>query len=136
MFIHFGVYSELGGVWQGKPVTRGYSEQIQAHAGIMTDIYDEVPDQFNPAKWNADEIASLAKKAGMRSIVITSKHHDGFCMYHSAYTRFNIVDASPFKRDVIGELSAACKKAGLKFGLYYSLIDYRIHPFASIINEC
>ena len=131
MFIHFGVYSGLGGVWQGKPITRGYSEQIQAHAGIMTDVYDDVPSSFNPVNWNADEIASLAKKAGMKSIVITSKHHDGFCMYHSAYTRFNIVDATPYKRDVIKELSIACQKAGLCFGLYYSLIDYRLHPIAS-----
>lgn len=131
MFIHFGVYSELGGVWQGKPVTRGYSEQIQAHAGILTDIYDEVPSAFNPTKWNADEIAALAKKSGMRSVVITAKHHDGFCMYHTATTRFNVVDATPFKRDIIGELSAACKKAGLHFGLYFSLIDYRLHPIAN-----
>ena len=131
MFIHFGIYSELGGVWQGKPVTQGYSEQIQAHAGILTDIYDELPASFNPLNWNADSIASLAKRAGMRSIVITSKHHDGFCMYHSAYTRFNVVDATPFKRDVIQELSIACRKAGLHFGLYYSLIDYKLHPMAS-----
>ncbi len=131
MFIHFGVYSGLGGVWEGKPVTRGYSEQIQAHAGILTDIYDDVPAQFNPANWNAAEIAALAKKAGMRSIIITSKHHDGFCMYKSAWTRFNIVDATPFKRDIIKELADACKKVGLNFGLYYSLIDYRIHPIAS-----
>ena len=131
MFIHFGVYSELGGFWQGKAITRGYSEQIQAHAGILTDIYDELPASFNPVNWNADSIASLAKQAGMRSIVITSKHHDGFCMYHSAYTRFNVVDATPFKRDVIRELSIACQKAGLHFGLYYSLIDYRLHPIAS-----
>jgi alpha-L-fucosidase len=131
MFIHFGVYSELGGVWQGKPVTRGYSEQIQAHAGILTDIYDEVPSSFNPVKWDAAEIVSLAKKAGMRSIVITSKHHDGFCMYHSAYTRFNVLDATLFKRDIIGELAGACRKSGINFGLYYSLIDYRLHPMAS-----
>jgi alpha-L-fucosidase len=131
MFIHFGVYSGLGGVWEGKQITRGYSEQIQAHAGILTDIYDEVPSQFNPVKWNASEIVSLAKKAGMRSIIITSKHHDGFCMYKSAWTRFNIVDATPFKRDIIGELADACKKEGLNFGLYFSLIDYRIHPIAS-----
>jgi len=130
MFIHFGVYSGLGGVWQGKPVTRGYSEQIQAHAGILTDVYDELPATFQPAKWNADSIAFLAKQAGMRSIVITSKHHDGFCLYHSAYTRFNVVDASPFKRDIISELSMACRKAGLHFGLYFSLIDYRLHPIA------
>lgn len=131
MFIHFGIYSELGGVWDGKPVTRGYSEQIQAHAGIYTDVYDDVPSRFNPTKWDANEITSLARKAGMRSIVITSKHHDGFCMFHTATTRFNVVDASPFKRDFIKELSDACKKAGLRFGLYFSLIDYRLHPWAN-----
>ena len=131
MFIHFGVYSELGGVWQGKPVENGYSEQIHATAGIMADDYEKVPALFNPVNWNADTIAALAKKAGMRSIVITSKHHDGFCMYKTATTRFNVVDATPFKRDVIGELSEACKRAGLNFGLYYSLIDYTLHPFTS-----
>jgi len=131
MFIHFGVYSELGGVWKGKPIENGYSEQIHATAGIMADDYEKVPSGFNPINWNADEIAALAKKAGMRSIVITSKHHDGFCMYKTATTRFNVVDATPFKRDVIKELSEACKKAGLNFGLYYSLIDYTLHPFTS-----
>lgn len=131
MFIHFGVYSELGGVWQGKPVENGYSEQIHATAGIMADDYEKVPSGFNPINWNADTVATLAKKAGMRSIVITSKHHDGFCMYKTATTRFNVVDATPFKRDVIKELSEACKKAGLNFGLYYSLIDYTLHPFTS-----
>jgi alpha-L-fucosidase len=131
MFIHFGAYSELGGVWKGRPVENGYSEQIHATAGIMADDFEKVPASFNPVNWNADAIASLAKKAGMHSVVITSKHHDGFCMYKTATTRFNIVDATPFKRDVIGELSKACKKAGLNFGLYFSLIDYTLHPFTS-----
>ncbi len=131
MFIHFGVYSELGGVWCGKSVKNGYSEQIHATAGIMADDYEKVPARFNPINWNADTIAALAKKGGMRSIVITSKHHDGFCMYKTATTRFNVVDATPFKRDVIRELSQACKRAGLNFGLYYSLIDYTLHPFTS-----
>jgi len=131
MFIHFGVYSELGGVWRGKPVKNGYSEQIHATAGIMADDYEKVPSSFNPVNWNADSITALAKKGGMRSIVITSKHHDGFCMYKTATTRFNVVDATPFKRDVIRELSEACKKVELNFGLYYSLIDYTLHPFTS-----
>lgn len=131
MFIHFGIYSELGGVWQGKPNDNGYSEQIQARAGIMANVYEEVATQFNPVNWNADTIVALAKRAGMRSIVITSKHHDGFCMYKSAYTRFNVVDATPFKRDVLKELSDACKKGGINFGLYFSLIDYTLHPFTS-----
>jgi len=135
MFIHWGaIYSTLGGVWEGKPVTRGYSEQIQAHAGIYSDTYGAVAKQFRAPYWNADSIVLLAKAAGMRSIVITSKHHDGFCMFHSAYTDYNVVDATPFGRDVIRELSDACHRHGLRFGLYFSLIDWHFpqaYPISS-----
>lgn len=135
MFIHWGaIYSTLGGVWDGKPVTRGYSEQIQSHAGIYSDTYGNVAKRFNPSHWNADSIAILAKKAGMRSIVITSKHHDGFCMFKSAYTDYNVVDATPYKKDVVRELADACKKQGLKFGVYFSLIDWHFpqaYPISS-----
>ena len=84
MFIHFGLYSELGGVWEGSPVTRGYSEQIQSFAGIFSDWYGDTALRFNPTLFNADAIVSLAKEAGMRSIIITTKHHDGFCMFRTA----------------------------------------------------
>ncbi len=131
MFIHFGVYSELGGVWNGNPVTQGYSEQIQMWGGIMSDVYEEYASTFNPEKWDADSIALLAKAAGMRSIVITTKHHDGFCLYHSAHTRFNIVEATPLKRDILKELSEACANHGLKMGLYFSLIDWTLHPWTT-----
>jgi alpha-L-fucosidase len=124
MFIHWGIYSELGGVWNGERISRGYSEQIQAHAGIYSDLYARVAKRFNPVRWNPDSVVLLAKQAGMRSIVITSKHHDGFCMFHSAYTDYNVVDATPYKRDVIKELSEACARHGMKFGLYFSLIDW------------
>jgi len=134
MFIHWGIYSELGGVWEGKQISRGLSEQIQAHAGIYSDVYARVAKRFNPEKWNPDTIALLAKRAGMRSIVITSKHHDGFCMFHSKYTDFNVVDATPYKRDVLRELSEACARHGLKFGLYFSLIDWH-YPQASPISS-
>jgi alpha-L-fucosidase len=134
MFIHFGVYSVLGGVWDGKPATRNVSEQIQAHAGIYTDEYAAVAKRFNPENWNPDSIVNLAKKAGMRSIVITSKHHDGFCMFKTSTTDFNIVEASPYKRDIIKELSEACKRGGLRFGLYFSLIDWH-YPQASPISS-
>ncbi len=134
MFIHWGLYAELGGVWNGKQVTYGLSEQIQAHAGIYSDVYEQIAKRFNPLEWDADEIALLAKNAGMRSIVMTSKHHDGFCMYHSQYTDFNIVDATPFKRDVLKELADACQKHGLKFGLYYSNIDWH-YPQAAPISH-
>ncbi len=133
MFIHFGVYSVLGGVWDGKPSYRNVSEQIQAHAGIYSDEYEGVAKRFNPTNWNPDSIVSLAKKAGMRSIVITSKHHDGFCMFKTNTTDFNIVDATPYKRDILKELSDACKRGGLRFGLYFSLIDWHF-PQASPIS--
>ena len=111
-----------------------YSEQIQSHAGIFSDEYAHVADSFLPTKWNADSIALLAKRAGMRSIIITSKHHDGFCMFKTQTTDFNIVDATPFHRDVVKELSEACKRQGLNFGLYFSLIDWH-YPQAYPISS-
>ncbi|WP_286922827.1 alpha-L-fucosidase [Proteiniphilum sp. UBA5375] len=134
MFIHFGLYSVYGGVYEGKPVTRGYSEQIQSFAGIFSDWYADTASEFNPLKWNPDSIVALAKKAGMRSIVLTSKHHDGFCMYHSEYTDFNIVDATPYGRDLMKELAEACKRGGIDFGVYFSLIDWHFpqaYPISS-----
>jgi alpha-L-fucosidase len=134
MFIHWGIYSELGGVWDGNRISRGYSEQIQAHAGIYSDEYERVAKRFNPEKWNPDSVVLLAKQAGMRSIVITSKHHDGFCMFHSNYTDYNVVDATPYKRDVIKELSEACARHGVNLGLYFSLIDWH-YPQAAPISS-
>lgn len=134
MFIHFGLYSVYGGVYDGKPVERGYSEQIQSFAGIFSDWYANTANQFNPTKWNPDEIVQLAKDAGMRSIVFTSKHHDGFCMYHSQHTDFNIVDATPYKRDLLKELSDACRRGGIGFSVYFSLIDWHFpqaYPISS-----
>ncbi|MDO4948639.1 MAG: alpha-L-fucosidase [Bacteroidales bacterium] len=134
MFIHFGLYSMLGGVWDGQQVSRGYSEQIQAHAGIYGDVYEKLADKFNPERFDADAIVALAKQAGMRSIVITSKHHDGFCLFHTATTTFNSYDSSVCHRDFIAELSDACHRGGIGFGLYYSLIDWH-HPGASSITS-
>ena len=134
MFIHFGLYSEYGGVYQGKPVEKGYSEQIQSFAGIFSDWYAATANEFNPTNWNADSIVSLAKEAGMKSIVFTSKHHDGFCMYHSQYTSFNIVDATPYGKDLMKELADACKRGGVEFAVYYSLIDWHFpqaYPISS-----
>ena len=124
MFIHFGLYSAYGGVYEGEPVKRGYSEQIQSFAGIYSDWYGNSANNFNPLNWNPDEIVALANNAGMKSIVLTSKHHDGFCMYHSKYTDFNIVDATPYGKDLMKDLVDACKRGGIDFGVYYSLIDW------------
>ena len=134
MFIHFGLYSVYGGVYEGKPVRRGYSEQIQSFAGIFSDWYGNTAKQFNPEQWDPDAVVTLAKEAGMRSIVFTSKHHDGFCMYHSQYTGFNIVDATPYGRDLMKELADACARGGIGFGVYYSLIDWH-YPHAYPISS-
>ncbi|MDD4776677.1 MAG: alpha-L-fucosidase [Fermentimonas sp.] len=134
MFIHFGLYSVYGGVYQGNPVKLGYSEQIQSFAGIFSDWYGETANEFNPVKWNPDSVVALAKAAGMKSIIFTSKHHDGFCMYHSAYTDFNIVDATPYSKDLMKELADACRRGGIGFGVYYSLIDWH-YPHAYPISS-
>ena len=134
MFIHWGIYAELGGVWNGQNISNGLSEQIQAHAGIYSDTYAKVAKRFNPEKWDPEAVVILAKNAGMKSIVFTSKHHDGFCMFHSEYTDFNIVDATPYKRDVLKELSDACRKHDMRFALYFSLIDWH-YPQASPISS-
>ena len=134
MFIHFGLYSHLGGVWDGEPVRQGYSEQIQSFAGIFSDWYAETAGEFKPVKFDADKIAQLAKDAGMRSIVFTSKHHDGFCMFDTQTTDYDSVDMMEGGRDFVRELSEACARHGLNFGLYFSLIDWH-YPHAYPISS-
>jgi len=126
MFIHFGLYSHLGGEWKGEQID-WYAEWIQASADIPHDEYAEIIDVFNPAKFDADFIARTAKEAGMTYLVITSKHHEGFCLWNSAYTDFDIAGSALKGRDLLAELSKACKKHGIRFGLYYSIIDWN-HP--------
>jgi alpha-L-fucosidase len=121
MFIHWGLFSHLGGKWQGKTYY-GIGEWIMNPnmAGIPVADYKKIAKEFNPSKFNAKAIAQLAKDAGMKYIIITSKHHEGFAMFHSKADSFNIVDATPFARDPMKELSAACRELGLGFGFYYS----------------
>ncbi|MEO8657197.1 MAG: alpha-L-fucosidase [Bryobacteraceae bacterium] len=119
MFIHWGLYSELGGQWKDHTYY-GISEWIMNRAKIPVAQYEAVAGRFNPVDFNATEWARVAKSAGMRHIMITSKHHDGFAMFGSAASRYNIVDATPFHRDVMKELAAACKAEGLRMGFYYS----------------
>lgn len=124
MFIHWGLFSELGGVWQGKPVTKGYSEQIQMWADISDQEYLEVAQRFRPDRFDPAEICSLAKRAGMRYVVITSKHHDGFSMFDTATTGYDVVDATPYGKDPLKALANECRSQGLKFGFYFSLVDW------------
>jgi len=121
MFIHFGYYSELSNQWKGKTYY-GIGEWLMNEnmAHIPADEYKAGIKNFNPKNFNADSIVATAKQAGMKYIVITSKHHDGFAMFHSKYSRFNIVDATPFGRDIMKEMAIACKKADIGLGFYYS----------------
>ena len=126
MFIHFGLYSTVGGIWQGNPVPK-YAEWIQGTANIDRHEYAELAKTFNPKDFDADLIVRSAKEAGMNYLVITAKHHEGFCLWDSQYTDFDVA-STPFKgRDILEELRQATKKHGLKFGIYYSIIDWN-HP--------
>jgi alpha-L-fucosidase len=119
MFIHWGLYSIPAGTWDGKRVP-GIGEWIMNNASIPVAQYEALAPEFNPTAFSAHDIVALAKAAGMKYIVITSKHHDGFAMFNSKANGFNIVDATPFKRDPIAELAAECRKQGIKLGFYYS----------------
>ncbi len=123
MFIHWGLYAVPAGEWKGKT---HYAEWIRNSAHIPLKEYEKFLKKFNPTKFDARRWVRLAKRAGMKYIVITSKHHDGFCNWPSKYTDWDI-ESTPFKRDILGELAAACRAEGIKFGLYYSIMDWH-HP--------
>ena len=123
LFIHFGVYSKLGGVWKGEQIPY-YGEQIMNHARITVPEYEAVAREFNPTDFDADEIVLLAKNAGMKYIVFTTKHHDGFCMFDTQTTDYDIVDFTPYGKDIVKELADACHRHGMKLGFYYSLPDW------------
>ncbi|BDI28538.1 alpha-L-fucosidase [Capsulimonas corticalis] len=134
MFVHWGLYAVPGGFWNGKPVggravnTQGYGEWIMHNAEIPVADYAKLAPQFNPTQFDADAWAQAAKDAGMKYLVFTAKHHDGFAMFHSKVDEFNIFDGTPFHRDPVAELAAACRKKGIKFGLYYSQSQDWSHP--------
>jgi alpha-L-fucosidase len=120
MFIHWGVYSYLGGTWHGRYV-HGYAEHIQRIMKIPIPVYrQEVAGHFDPTNFNADAWVRLAKDAGMKYIVITAKHHDGFAMWPTKVNTYNVMDATPWHHDPMKDLKVACDKYGLKFGFYYS----------------
>jgi alpha-L-fucosidase len=130
MFIHFGLYSQLGGIYKGNDKGR-YAEWIQANQQIPKSDYVKLIDTWNPKDFDANKIAKLAKKAGMKYLVITTKHHEGFCLWDSEFTEYDIANSPMKGRDFIQELADACKKQGIHFGTYYSIIDWN-HPTHSI----
>ncbi len=127
MFIHWGLYAVPAGEWKGKLIP-GIGEWIMNRARIPVREYELLAREFNPVKFNADEWVRLAKEAGQKYIVITSKHHDGFAMYRSKVSPYNIVDATPFQRDPLAELAEACRRHGLRLCFYYSQAQDWHHP--------
>jgi len=122
IFLHWGLYSELGGA--GK---MGIAEWIMDDAQIPARHYERLAKFFNPTSFDADAWVRTFKAAGARYVVITSKHHEGFAMFASKVSSYNVVDATPFKRDPMAELAVACRKAGIKLFFYYSQLDWH-HP--------
>lgn len=127
MMAHWGLYSLLAGEYRGRRV-KSYAEWIQSCMAIPNREYEALAGTFNPLYFDADAWIRLARDAGMKYFVFTAKHHDGFAMFHSQADAFNVVDATPFGRDVVAELGEACYKYGVKMGLYYSQeLDWH-HP--------
>jgi alpha-L-fucosidase len=131
MFIHWGLYSKLAGEWNDKKISVGENaEWIMQKLKIPVEEYRIMARQFNPIEFNAEDWVKLAKNAGIKYLVITAKHHDGFAMYHSKVSEYNIVDTTPFKRDPMKELTTACQKEGIIFCFYYSHKEDWDHPDA------
>ncbi len=118
MFIHWGLYAQDGCFWRGKD---GGSEHMMLKLEIPIAEYAKIANDFNPVKFQADEWVRTAQDAGMKYLILTAKHHDGFAMFDSPSDAYNIVKRTPFQRDPVKELAEACRRRGLKFGVYYSL---------------
>jgi alpha-L-fucosidase len=119
LFIHWGLYAVPSGEWKGRRIP-GLGEWIMNRAQIPVREYEQLAKQFNPVKFDANAWVTLAKDAGMKYIVITSKHHDGFALYQSKVSTYDVVDATPFKRDILKELADACARQNMRLGFYYS----------------
>jgi len=119
LFLHWGLYAQTAGDWNGHPY-KG-NEHFMLYERIPVKTYATIADKFNPTQFNAETWVKQAKRAGMKYIVYTSKHHDGFAMYNSLVSDYNIYKRTPFKRDPLAELAAACEKYDIKLCLYYSL---------------
>jgi alpha-L-fucosidase len=126
MFIHWGLYSIPAGIWNNKPIgDERYINPLAEHIMLLKKIpikeYAALANGFNPTDFDANKIVKMAKSAGVKYISFTTKHHDGFAMYDSKVSPFNIVNATPYKKDPLKALADACKKEGIKLCLYYSL---------------
>jgi len=127
LFIHWGLYAIPAGTWKGEEIP-SIGEWIMHNARIPVAEYERLAAQFNPTHFDAAQWVTLAREAGQKYLLITAKHHDGFCMYHSRVSPYNIVDATPFGRDPLKELADECQRQGLRFGFYYSQTQDWHHP--------
>ncbi|WP_276482161.1 alpha-L-fucosidase [Paraflavitalea pollutisoli] len=127
MFIHWGVYAVPAGEYQGKPVD-GLGEWIMHDVSIPRSVYAGYAQQFNPVKYNADAWVTMAKEAGMKYIVVTTKHHDGFALFDSKASDWTAVKATPYGKDLLKPLVEACRKQGMKLGFYYSQANDWYNP--------
>jgi alpha-L-fucosidase len=134
MFIHWGVYSKLGGEYKNKTLKNGV-EWIQLHDKIANEDYEKEARSFNPASFDPEKWMQLAQLAGMKYVVFTTKHHDGFCMFKTQYTNYNIIDFTPYKKDIVKMVSDACKKYNIRLGLYYSIVDWHHPDFPAIYSN-
>jgi alpha-L-fucosidase len=126
MFIHWGLYAVPGGEYKGQR-SKEIGEWIMSWANIPRSEYEQFAPQFNPVKFDAVQWVKTAKDAGMKYMVITSKHHDGFAMFDSEVSNYDIVDATPYERDPMRALSDEARKQGIRFAFYYSIMDWH-HP--------
>ncbi len=127
MFVHWGIYSVTGGEYKGQKLPNS-AEWMMNRGKIPIAEYEQYAARFNPTKFDADAFVAVAREAGMRYLVITAKHHDGFSMFGSTASRFNVVEATPFHRDIMKELSEACRRQGIRLGFYYSQAQDWHHP--------
>lgn len=134
MFIHWGVYAVPAGTYKDKRID-GIGEWIMLRGQIPVAEYKAYAKQFNPVKYDPDAWVRLAKEAGMKYIVITSKHHDGFALYDSKVTDWDIVDATPYGKDLLKPLAEACRRHGMKLGFYYSQAQDWTHPGGAAMRD-
>lgn len=135
MFIHWGVYAQWGGVYHGHRQARGGAEWIMNRSKIPVTEYQERAKSFNPVNYNPDAIVKMAKDAGMKYIIITSKHHDGFALFKSDASKWNVVDATKYGKDLLKPLAEACRKYGMKLGFYYSQAQDWNNPGGSVARK-
>lgn len=134
LFIHFGLYSLPAGVWNGAPVSRGYSEQILSHGYLPQADYEALIERFSLPAFDPRHIVQVAREAGMRYMVLTAKHHDGFCLFDTRTTDYNSANA-PCALDIVGALSQECGRQGMGFGVYFSWIDWHFPEAVAISSH-